>query len=427
VNVRRRLSVGLVDQAVVALANAANPILAAALLSKRAAGIMLLALAVAYAANGLGRAFVGEVVLAHAPRLDEPDRRALVRDGAATALCLGVFAALLLVALWASGVSASLGDLVWAAPAVPAVLLQDTGRHAALAAAAPARALAIDAGWVAVQASIIVGLALAGAISGGTLLAAWGAGAAVAAAGWLIRDRVNPLRGRPRRWLAETRHLSGWFTATAVVGQGHTLAVAFSVVGILDEAAYALLRLAQVTVLQPLQNLITAMNALLVPRASRLSGTRDAAALQHQTIRAALALGGFGMVLVVVAPLAAPPLLRWLLPEYVAVAALALPIAVQGMIYLAQVPFTAALRGMQRARSLLVQYVFFSAVSLAAFVTGARLGGLVWAAWGLTAGAAVGFVVMVSAYRLALRRLGHAATATPAPAATQDPAQDPAR
>jgi hypothetical protein len=107
----------------------------------------------------------------------------------------------------------------------------------------------------------------------------------------------------------------------------------------------------------------------------------------------------------VAAPLLARPVLGWLLPAYLAGAALALPVAVQGAVYLAQVPFTAALRGMQRPRSLLPQYVIFSVISIAAFVTGVRLGGLVWGVWGLTAGAAFGCVVMVWAYRRALLQL----------------------
>jgi O-antigen/teichoic acid export membrane protein len=413
VNLRRRASLNVVDQAVVALANAANPILAAALLDKHATGVMLLALAYAYAANGLGRAFVGEVILAHAPRLDDAHRRQLVRDGAATAALFGLAAGVVLLAIWASGIDPDLADLVWVAPAIPVILLQDTGRHAALAAGAPARALAVDAGWILTQSAIIVVLAVTGLVSGGSLLAAWGAGAAVPAAAWLIRDRVNPLRGRPRRWLAEVRHLSGWFTATAVVGQTHTLVIAQSVVKLLDPASYALLRLAQVAVLQPIQNLITAMNSLLVPRASRLAGAGDAAAIRQQTLRASAALGAFGLVVIVVASLAARPVLARLLPAYVDAATLALPISIQSTIYLVQVPFTAGLRGMQRPRSLLVQYVIFAVASLAAFVAGVRFGGLIWGVWGLTAGSAFGLVVMVVAWRAAVRAVRPAPAPVP--------------
>lgn len=402
-NLRRRVSLNLVDQAVVALANAANPILAAVLLDKHATGVMLLALAYAYAANGLGRAFVGEVILAHAPRLDDPHRHQLVRDGTATAGLFGLAAGAVLFGIWASGVDPDLADLVWVAPAIPVILLQDTGRHAALAAGAPARALAVDAGWIVTQSAIIVVLVLAGVVSGGALLAAWGAGAAVPAAAWLLRDRVNPLRGRPRRWLAEVRHLSGWFMATAVIGQTHTLVIAQTVVKLLDPPSYALLRLAQVAVLQPIQNLISAMNSLLVPRASRLAGTGDAAGIRQQTLRAAAALGAFGLVVIVVASLAARPLLGALLPTYVDAAVLAPPISVQCTIYLVQVPFTAGLRGMHRTRSLFAQYVIFALASIGAFVAGVMYGGLLWGAWGLTAGSAFGLVVMVVAWRAAVR------------------------
>ncbi|GIJ51502.1 hypothetical protein Val02_83880 [Virgisporangium aliadipatigenens] len=412
---KRRLSVGLVDQAVIALANAANPILAAALLDRRAAGIMLFAVVFAYFANGLGRAFVCEVLLTLAPRLDGEERRTLVRDGAATALCYGVLASLVLVGLWATGID-SLRDLVWAAPAVPLILLQDTGRHTALADGKPARALVIDATWVGTQAALIAVLVVADAVRGATLLLAWGTGASVAAGLWLLRDRVNPLRGTPRGWITRTRHLAGWFTATALVGQTHTLVIATSVVNFLDPVALAILRLAQTGVLQPVQNLVTAMNSMLVPRASRLAAAGDAQGLRRQTFRMAGGLGALGVVIAVIAALSARPFLELALPKYVDAATLAVPIAIQATIYLLQVPFTAALRGMHRPKSLLVQYLIFSAVSLTGLVLGAWLGGLRAAVWGLAFGSAFGLGVMIAQYLLAERALRAGATPAPSPA-----------
>ena len=56
--------------------------------------------------------------------------------------------------------------------------------------------------------------------SAGGLMVCWGTGAAVGATVFLLRTGYRPWRGRPTRWAAETRHLSGWFTATALIGQG---------------------------------------------------------------------------------------------------------------------------------------------------------------------------------------------------------------
>jgi O-antigen/teichoic acid export membrane protein len=402
---RTRLSLGLLDQAVVALANAANPLLAVALLSKSAAASMLLALAFAYFAVGLGRAFIGEVLLAYAPRLDPEHRRSTVRDAVATALVVGVGAAAVLICLHLIGVPPNLPDLAWAAMAVPAVLLQDTARLATLAERAPGRALAVDSTWVGVQALVISALITTDRASAATLFGAWALGAAIAGLSWLLLRRINPLRGRPARWVRQTRHVGGWFTATAVVGQTHVLVVAFSLAGVLTREAYALLRLAQVGVLQPLQNVIVAVNAMLVPRASHLAGEHDLTTLRRQTLRGAAALGAFGALVVAVASLAAEPVLRLLKPEYLGAAALALPTALQAAIYLVQVPFTSALRGMHRGRYLLYQYLVFSVTSLAAMLAGALAGGLTAAVWGLTVGSAAGLATMIALYRRAARTL----------------------
>jgi O-antigen/teichoic acid export membrane protein len=102
------------------------------------------------------------------------------------------------------------------------------------------------------------------------------------------------------------------------------------------------------------------------------------------------------------------PLAHLVLPHlgpYSKIAPLALPISVQAAIYLLQIPFSAAMRGMQQGPLLFVQYVCFSATSLTGLVVGARHGHVESAAWGLTTGAAVGLAVMIILYGAAVRRL----------------------
>src|SRR5205814_1710378 len=77
-----------------------------------------------------------------------------------------------------------------------------------------------------------------------------------------------------------------------------------------------------------------------------------------------------GAVLVaVVVPVARTVLVR--LPKFADIAPLALPIAIQPAIYLVQLPFAAALRGMHRARLLFFQYLAFTGTSLTGLVIGA--------------------------------------------------------
>ncbi len=417
VRTSRWVTMGLVDQVVIALANAATNLLALALLERSRAGVMLLSLGIGYFVIGINRAFVGEVLLTLASRYDGEHHLRLVRNGVRAALTFAVAAALVLLVLWlavpASG-GVDLRDLIWVAPFLPSLLVHDTGRYSYLAARKPQSALVIDAVWVGTQLLSVLVLYTAGLVSAGGLFLCWGLGATAGASVFLLRSRIRPWQGSARHWLRETRHLSGWFTATALVGQFQGQAVGFLVAGQLSARELSGLRGAQTALLQPAQNFITAMMGLLVPRASRLAaaagqpggaGQEAAARLRRQTRVLALGFAVLGAVMVaIVVPLAHLVLAH--LPKFADIAPLALPIAIQPAIYLVQLPFAAAIRGMHRARLLFLQYVIFTTTSLSGLIVGAELNRLPGAAWGLTAGSAVGLVAMVGAYWYAQRHLG---------------------
>jgi hypothetical protein len=418
------VTAGLVDQVVIATANAANTLLALALLDRGRAGIMLLSVGVSYLVIGINRAFVGEVLLALASRYDGEPRARLVRNGFAAALAFATAAGLVLLALWlvvpARG-GVDLRDLVWVAPFLPSLLMHDTARYSYLSARQPQRALVIDAIWVGTQLVGVAVLVATGLTSAGGLFVCWGLGATAGASVFLVRTRIRPWRGDLRQWLAETRFLSGWFTATALVGQFQSQAVGFIVAGQLSARELSGLRGAQVALLQPVQNFITAMMGLLVPRTSRLAAEVGRAAdagtrLRRQTRQLALGFAGLGLVmLAIVVPLARIVLVR--LPKFADLAPLALPIAIQPAIYLVQLPFAAAMRGMHRARMLFLQYIVWTTTSLTGLVVGAHLDRLPGAAWGLTTGSAVGLVAMISLYGYAVRALDVAAVSTAGAAA----------
>jgi O-antigen/teichoic acid export membrane protein len=422
------LAAGVVDQVVIAVANAANPLLAVALFSKSRAGVMLLAIAIGYAVIGLNRAFVGEVLLALTARTEGQRRDRLVADGLTTALAFAITAAVILTVAWAAdppGGRIDLRDLIWVALVVPFLLLHDTARYTYLAQGAQSRALLIDLVFVAAQACAVIGIVLAGRMSPVALIGSWGLGAAAGFALFALRTGSRPWRGDPRRWITQTRFLAGWFTATAVIGQFQVLAVNFLIVGRLDKSALAEFRLAQTALLQPVQNFNQALTSLLVPRLSRLAGLAAqgdpdeaasraakssepaagvASALHRQVRIAGLALAGLSVVMVAIGvPVAGYILSR--IPHFGDTRVLALPILIQAGIYLVQVPFTAALRGMHQGRLQFIQYAIFTTASLTSLVLGAQRWGLVGAAGGLTAGAAIGFVATIVCYAVALRRL----------------------
>jgi O-antigen/teichoic acid export membrane protein len=418
----RWVTAGLVDQVVMASANAAMTLLPLGLLASEArAGELILSVGLGYLVLGLSREFVGSVLLAQASRLDGEERASLVRHGLAAAFSVGCVAAVVLLAIWEfwrrPGTNINLSDLVWLAPFLPVILLHDAGRYTYLSEREPAQALVIDLIWVGTQALVIVLAVATGHIWPGLLPVSWGIGACAGATAFLIRSGARPWRGDPRRWLAETRHLSGWFTATALVGQLHVQAIGFLVSGRLSSKELALLRSGQTAFLQPVQNFVTAMMGLLVPRSSRLAGRGDRAALHRQTARIAAGFAGLSVLMVAVVV----PLAHLVLPHlhrYAQIAPLALPIAIQSGIYLLQIPFSAAVRGMQRARLLFFQYLIFSASSLTGLLIGASGGHLPSAVWGLVFGSATGLVVMILMYTIAARGLAVDASAG------QDPSRD---
>jgi len=428
----RWVGAGLLDQMVIATANAANTLLGPILLDRDVAGLMVLSLGVGYLAMYLNRAFVGDVLIAMASRYEGERRDELVRNGLATAAIAGIIGGLLFVLVWAvwpRGGDTDLLYLIWLAPFLPAIMLHDTARCTYLARREPEKALTIDLVWAGTQGVIVTAMILFHWYSAGALLVAWGFGAVAGATVFLVREKQRPWRGDPRRWLAETRHLSGWFTATAVVGQFQVQAVSFLVGFRLAASDIAGLRFVQTIQMQPVQNLITAVQGLIVPRASRHAadaaqpgpdGLAAVAALRRQTRQLALAFAGLGLVMVLVAW----PTISYILShtkKWSDVAPLALPVALQGMMYLIQVPFTAAIRGMHRAKLLFAQYLVFSAVSLTGLVIGAEVGDLRGAVWGLFAGTTAGLLCMIALYELAVRRLSH--PDSQAPARTDEPAE----
>ena len=395
----RWVTTGLADQVVIATANAANTLLALILLPRATAGFVILTLNLTYFVLITGRAFVGDVLLAKVARVGGEARLGLIRDGLAAALTVGLTGAAMFVALWMflrhPHANISLADLIWLAPFLPSLLVHDAGRYSYLARREQDQALLIDLAWVGSQILAVLALFVLGLQHHpGLLLATWGFGATVGAVTFMVRSRLLPWRGDPRRWITETRGLSAWFTATAIVGQVQIQAVGFLVSRQLGPAQVSGLRGAQTVLLQPVQNLSIAVTALLVPRSSRLAAKGGSSELRRQTLLVAAAFAGLAVLLLaILVPLASGLVTH--IAKFRDIAPLALPVGIQAGIYLVQVPFTAAMRGMHLARALFIQYVVFTVASLTGLVYGAATGGLPRAAWGLTIGAAVGFVIMV--------------------------------
>ncbi|MFL6077292.1 MAG: hypothetical protein ACJ73S_28360 [Mycobacteriales bacterium] len=379
----RRAMAAVADQAISSGTNFLTSLIAMWLLGPRQFGGLTLALALGYLVLGVARAVIGDPLLAHASAQADEDRRRMVRDATTTALLLGVVSALVVAGF---GMVTGPHELVWVAPWLVPLLVQDAGRYAALSARHPQGALVLDGVWAGAQGAALVGFWAAGWVSTGMLLAAWGIGSLAGAAWFVAFDGVNPVAGRPAAWLAESRHLSGWFTPTALLAQTQYNVVVFLIAALLGKAATGGLRAMQMLVLQPVQTFLLAMTSLLVPRYARQAAAGAYSEVRATTLWLTRLLAGAALLVLVGIPVG-HLLVDHLFTDYRRYLPLLLPIALQTGVYLVTTPFTAALRGMQRGRAVFLTQVAFFSVTIPAVVAGALAFGLSGAAWGLLAGA----------------------------------------
>jgi O-antigen/teichoic acid export membrane protein len=421
---RKRALAGLADQAFNAGANATNGLVAGILLGPSSYGRYVAAIGVAFITVAVARAFIGEVLLTHTARARGEAYQKQIQDASATALGVGAVAVVLAGAVWMIGFDL-MSDLLWLAPFLPAALLSDAGRYAFLSQRRPQRSMAITGVALLVQLGVVVGLASAGAIRPATLLVAWGLGVVVGAVVAVSLLSVNPFRGRPRRWTTDTGHLSGWFMASAVLAQTQNWVALYFVGGFLGHAELGGLRMLQMLVLMPVQNLIWALAGMIVPGYSHFAHDGDLRRIRRRTGGLVVIFGVVTLGLVALVPAGEWLVARWL-PEYADFDVLIMPIALQAGLYLLQSPFNAALRGMQRAKYAFVQYAVFTAVILPASLIGAVTNGIAGAAYGMVVGAAAGCVAAYVCYHRAMRDLQWAVD-TGEPAATNGGVPVPAK
>ncbi|MEJ2887845.1 hypothetical protein [Actinomycetospora aeridis] len=365
----------------------------------------------------LGRAVIGEVLLAYLPTVAAGDRPAIVRSSTGAALVLGVAGSLACVAGGLLG-HGTLAGLLWLAPWVPIALMQDARRFVFLSQGRPGHALASDGAWAAAQVVVLALLAVGGlgfSVTG--LATSWGIGALT---GLLVAAAIGGGSLRPccpKAWARRTRSLSGWFVLTSVLGQCEIYAVLVLAGTLLAPADAAGLRAVQLLVFQPTATVAAALLVLVTPLVAGAVARRDVEAARHARRFATIASATLAAAVLAVIPLR-HTLLDLLFPQYTEFAPLVVPIALQSALYVLGVPFHAQLRGFHRARSLFGLQVLGSAVLVGAATAGMGFGGVVVLAWGL-AGAAlfVDLVLLVATPRAHHAGAGHRSVPVePAPA-----------
>jgi O-antigen/teichoic acid export membrane protein len=378
----RTSAMGIGDQILSSATNFLTAFVASYVLAPDDFGAFVVAYAVVTVALATVRALVGEPLLAHLPTLAPERQPAAARSALGAAALLGVAAGALLLALGLSGVP-TLAALVWFAPWVPVVVVQDAFRFVALCRSRTGAALALDVTWAVVQAVALTLTFGLGGLSVATLASSWGVGAL---GGVLVAAVLFPADWRrpadPRPWMRQSRHLSGWFTLTSVLGQAEIYTVLILAGVLLAPVDAAGLRAVQLMVYQPAATLMGAMLVLVTPLIARAAAASDVEAVRAVRRVTLIGSGVLAAVLLAVVP-ARGVLLATFFPQYTAFGALVLPLALQSAVVGLSVASHAMVRGYHRARPLFYGQIVHATLLITAAVVGMELGGVLGLGWAL--------------------------------------------
>ncbi len=397
--VRQPAVVGLLDQGVSSLTNFVTALVAARLVGPALFGSVSLALVVAYTTVALGRALVGEPLLANiAPQ--RPQGPDMVPDALGLAVVLGVLSAVVIAA--AGLIRLPILDIfplvaIW----LPVMLVQDALRYAAFARLRAEVALASDVAWAAVQFVALAVLLSSGQPGPGAIIATWGAGSAVGAltAMLLLRTHVST---QVASWFRATRSYSMWLLPQLVLVQLTYQASLFVVALAFGEAVLGGLRAMQ-TVTMPVFILLTAAQAITVPRLTRFLEQDGLPSLRRRVLRWALWVSTGATVLAGVATTFSVLLIRTLFGSpFVPYHDLVLPFAVGGVLHAVALLPGSALRALADAKSLLVVQVSASFLALAAVLATASVGTSYALAWAMASQGGYAAVFSWLAYRRSL-------------------------
>lgn len=417
----RRSAFGIADQIVSSATNFVTAFVASYVLLPDDFGAFVVAYAVVTVALATVRALIGEPLLAHLPTLAPERAPAAARSALGAAALFGVAAGVLALGLGLTGVP-TLAALLWLAPWVPIVIVQDAFRMVFLSDSRTGAALAVDGVWALVQAAALAVVFGLGAVSVGALAASWGIGAlggVVAAVVLVARDRRRP--ADPRYWMRQSRHLSGWFTLTSVLGQAEIYTVLILAGVLLAPVDAAGLRAVQLMVFQPAVTVMGAMLVLVTPLVARAAAAADTEAVR--AIRRATLTGSGVLVAVLLAIVPARgPLMAAFFPQYTAFGALVPPLVLQSAVLAMSVASHALVRGHQLARPLFYGQIVHGCLLITAAVAGMELGGVLGLAWAMALESLVPLLGLVwLAPRLGRRPATHPTRRRCSPARRGDP------
>ena len=209
------------------------------------------------------------------------------RPERAAVTCVGLAAVAAGTAIALAGMLFSSSVVVALGVVLPALLVQDLLRFAAIRVRRARRAAALDGIWVLALA--LSWPVLSSTRSAAELVLLWGAGAALACAYGLYKTPPVLPRAAWRWWQRDARRVGGLLVLDSVVYNVAAQATVFGLVGLLGAGALGQLRAAQL-LLGPAGTLLVAFNSFVLPRlSSRGSGVSRRLAVQLSAVSAGAA------------------------------------------------------------------------------------------------------------------------------------------
>ncbi len=169
--------------------------------------------------------------------------------------------------------------MLYLAPWLPLLLVQDYWRCVSFMAQQPGRALANDTVFNCVQGAAFAAIFVAHLHSVAAVVTAWGLGGAAGAIFGLAQYRVIPTLRGGLPLLRSRLAMSKWLAATSLTGWGSTQAYVYVAGAILGPAGLGGLKAAQTLVAGPAGVLIQAGGSIGLPEASKAHAERGWAGL----------------------------------------------------------------------------------------------------------------------------------------------------
>lgn len=381
------------SQAVVSAGNFLFAVVTARETSARSFGEISLVFAVYLLCAGVTRGLLGEPLLVLGPA--DTARSVL---GLSLTIGAAIGAAFAAVGLAVGGF---IGPIVLAfAATLPFLLLEDALRHVHVARGRPRSAALLDLAWLAGQGVALVVVAVADLAIVWFVLG-WGAAAAVAVVGELVRLRVLPsLRGAAQWWRSHGGH--GWrFAAEFLAHSSGTHLALFGIAVVSTTVAVAAVRGVQV-IMGPFHVLVMGAGLFAVPEGVRIV-RESPQGIVRATAGLAAGLAALGVAL---------GLIVWILPETIGEALLgdtwsdaqpvAMPVAIGMALNGAAFATGYGLRALnvpqRNLRARLLALVPFLGLT----VVGAAWDDATGAAWGFAAGAAIALLLWWREFRAAV-------------------------